>query len=307
MAAYLALFRSWDYTLDGVFADAMVLPLEDARWSALVANERVLISGSDGEWFDVPAEGLSVFIDSLVSNSDPDAPPVVKLYLSAEEAELRQVELAALAQNPDIDLQQIPLDLGELPFLAHSHHRHPKQPLNLCQGDFALRDEGESPLRRWRAVAIIAGLGLVMQLGLMTADGMYHKQRAQAYEAQALALYQDIFPSDTRVHTGNLRANLAGRLRAAESGGGQAEYLALLRHAGYQYNQLESPDHIRFDSINFSRQRGEMVMDLRGDSFSRLDRIRSGLNESGLQARIGSVVNEEDHTRGRITVSGGDS
>lgn len=307
MAAYLALFHCWDYTLEGAYADAMMLPLDESRWSAMVSNERVLIAGSDGEWFDVPAEGLSVFIDSLVSGSDPDSPPVVRLYLSAEESELRQVELAALAQNPDIDLQQTVLDLEELPFLARSHHRHPKQALNLCQGDFALRDEGGSPLRRWRAVAVIAGLGLVLQLGLMTAEGMYQQQRAEAYEAQAVALYRDIFPTDTRVHGGNLRANLAGRLRAAEAGGGQADYLSLLRHMGHQYNQLDSPEHIRFDSINFSRQRGEMVMDVRGDSFSRLDRIRSGLNESGLQVRIGSVVNEEDHTRGRITVSAGGS
>lgn len=307
MAAYQALFRSWDYPLEGIYADAGLLPTDQSRWSALVCDEHVLVAGSEGEWFDVPTEGLSVFMDSLVTDSDPDSPPVVRLFLSPREAEERQVELAALGQNPEIDLQQVTLDISELAFLARTHHQHSKAALNLCQGDFSLRDQSESPLRRWRAVAVVAALGLVLQLGLMAADGYYHYQRAEAYEARAVALYQDIFPSDTRVHAGNLRANLAGRLRAAEQGGSQAEYLALLRHAGYQYNQLESPDKVRFESINFSRQRGELVMELRGDSFSRLDRIRSGLNEAGLQARIGSVVNEDDHTRGRITVSRGGS
>ena len=307
MAAYQALFNSWEYPLEGIYADAMMLPTQRSRWSALVSEGHVLVAGSEGEWFDVPVDGLSVFIDSLVKDSDPDNPPVVRLYLSPQEAEERQVELAALGQNPEIDLQSVTLDIGDLSFLARTHHQHPKQPLNLCQGEFSLRDHGDSPLRRWRAVAVVAAIGLVLQLGLMAADGYYHYQRADAFEERAVALYQDIFPSDSRVHAGNLKANLQGRLRAADRGGSQADYLDLLRQAGYQYQQLENPDQVRFDSINFSRQRGELVMELRGDSFSRLDSLRSGLNEAGLQARIGSVVNEDDHTRGRITVSQGGS
>ncbi|MEP4464757.1 MAG: type II secretion system protein GspL, partial [Marinobacter alexandrii] len=51
--------------------------------------------------------------------------------------------------------------------------------------------------------------------------------------------------------------------------------------------------------------RGELVVDVRAESYDRLSALRNGLSNQGLEAQIGSVVNESSGARGRLTVSGG--
>lgn len=308
MGGWLALFEAWELPINAVVADAALVPTPQCRWAVVMDGSLALVAGSHGEWFDVPAAGLGVFLEALIEEQGGDAqPPAVDLHVPEEDATERQVELAALEQNPDFDLHQHPLDIPILQFLARSHHRHPSRSIDLCQGPFAQRNQEASPLRRWRAVAAVAMIGVVLQLAMMIGDGIYHQQRAEAFEGEAMALFRDIFPDDTRATPGNLRRVMESRLRAAEQGGSDAEFLTMLRYAGQEYRKLDDASQIRFDSISFNRNRGELIMELRGDSFSRLDSMRRGLNESGLRARIGSVVNEPDHTRGRITVTGGDS
>jgi general secretion pathway protein L len=46
-------------------------------------------------------------------------------------------------------------------------------------------------------------------------------------------------------------------------------------------------------------------VDVRADSYGKLSALRNALTGKGLEAQIGSVVNESDGARGRLTVSGG--
>jgi general secretion pathway protein L len=80
--------------------------------------------------------------------------------------------------------------------------------------------------------------------------------------------------------------------------------MTLLRFTGDQYRQLPDPDSVTFNSINYSRNRGELVVDIRADSYDRMSQLRNGLTNAGVQAQIGSVVNESGGARGRLTVSG---
>ena len=78
-----------------------------------------------------------------------------------------------------------------------------------------------------------------------------------------------------------------------------------MKHTGQQYSRIPGTDSVSFNSVNYSRARGELVVDLRADSYDRLSALRNGLASQGLEAQIGSVVNEASGARGRLTVSGG--
>ncbi len=295
----------WKHPIVGIYADAMLIPVSHCDWSVLIEGDQALIHARDGAWYDVPADGLGVFLESLLNGKQSDNPPKIHIHASAETLEARRMELAALEQNPDALITQYELEQHPLRLMAECHSAGSANPINLCQGSFARHHGKGATFNRWRPVAIIAGLAFFVQLGFTAAEGFYYQSQAERYEEESVALYRDIFPDDTRAHAGNVRRVLTGRLRAAEQGSDGTEFLTLLRYAGHQYQQAQNVEAIRFDSVNFSRQRGELIIELRGGSFSQLDNMRGGLSDAGLQARIGSVVNEEDHTRARLTLSQG--
>ena len=131
------------------------------------------------------------------------------------------------------------------------------------------------------------------------------QQQAEQLESQAMAVYRNAFPSDRRTHAGNVRRVIEGQLRVAGSQGSDVDFITLMKYTGDQYGRLQNPGAVTFNSINYSRSRGELVVDIRADSYDRLSRLRNGLASEGLQAQIGSVVNESSGARGRLTVSGG--
>ncbi len=305
MQQHLARFHTWQRPISAVYADAMLLPSESNRWTVLVEDEQALVHGENGEWYDVPLDGLAVFTESLLATWTEETPPRIVIHTSPDVLERKRMELAALEQNPDALVTIEELTVSPLRLMAECHSAESSRPIDLCQGEFAQYHSGHSPWRPWVPVGVIAGVAFVIQLGLMVAEGLHFQERAETYEARAMEVYRELFPDDTRATADNVQRILTGRLRAAERGEGGTDFLTLLRYAGYEYLQAENNERIRFDAINFSRQRGELVVELRGESFSQLDNMRSGLSSAGLQARIGSVVNEEDHTRGRLTIAQG--
>ena len=303
---HLESFREWDYPIAGLYADAMLVPLDSNQWTILVASRHALIHGLDGSWYAVPVEALSVFVDSLVhSRESGDTPPGIRVLATPEAREQHGMALAALDQNPDALIRLEELQQPLMPWLTQGLNSAGAGVINLCQGRFAPADSRRSPLRRWRPVAVVAALGLVLQLGLMVAEGRYYLTQAERLNEQAMGIYNNLFPGDSRVDADNLKRVLTGKLRAAEQGGGGGDFLTLLRFTGHQYQQLSNTGSLRFETIQFSSQRGQLRIELHGQSFSQLDAMRTGLSDLGLESSIGSVVNSDDGTRARLTITQG--
>ena len=303
--AYLQRLEAWDYPVSAVHADAMLLPLDNQQWTILLEAEQALIHSRDGAWYAVPVDALSVFVDSLVHSLGSDTPPGIHISATPRAYEEHRMALAALDQNPDALIHIEEVSESPLALMARGVLAEGMGVINLCQGRFAPADTRQSPLRRWRPVAVVAAIGVVLQLGFMLAEGYYYQQQAHRFDQQAMAIYRDYFPNDAGTHAGNLQRVLTGQLRAAEEGGKGGQFLSLLRFTGHQYQQLANTDSLHFDAIQFSAQRGELRVELRGESFSQLDSMRTGLSNAGLSAQIGSVVNNEDGTRARLTITQG--
>ncbi|TDT41369.1 type II secretion system protein L (GspL) [Halospina denitrificans] len=305
LQAYMERLEAWEYPVGAIYADAMLLPLDKHQWTILVETEQALIHSRDGAWYAVAVEALSVFVDSLVDSRGSETPPGLQVLATSEAQEKHRMALAALDQNPDALVHMEELTESPLALMARGALAEGAGVINLCQGRFAPADTRQHPLRRWRPVAVVAAIGIVLQLGFMLAEGYYYEQQAHRFNRQAMAIYDDLFPNDTRTHAGNVKRVLTGKLRAAEEGGKGGEFLTLLRYTGHQYQQLTNSESLHFDAIQFSAQRGELRVELRGESFSQLDSMRTGLSNAGLSAQIGSVVNNDDGTRARLTITQG--
>lgn len=309
MARWQTLFSGWHHVrLEAIYPDAALLPTTDNGWTLCLDGDWVMMLSQRGEWLRMQADNLGLFALTMATPSSEEvvAEIPVQLYGSEPELETRQPVISEFSASTDrLHVQQKPLECSVLDFLAGSFHHHLCKPVNLCQGAFSLKSSGASPIKPWKPVIAVAAVWFAVQVALEIGMGFYYQQQAEDLQAQAMAVYREAFPGDRRTHAGNVRRVIDGQLRVAGSQGADLNFITLMKYTGDQYSRLSDAGAVTFNSINYSRSRGELVVDVRADNYDRLSRLRNGLAKEGLQAQIGSVVNEASGARGRLTVSGG--
>ncbi|MDX1634561.1 MAG: type II secretion system protein GspL [Marinobacter sp.] len=308
MALWKTLFEDWEHArLEAVYADASLLPVNEQDWAICLDGSTALLASRRGEWLRMQVNNLAIFADTLAMPSEEEVVAEVRVAVFGTEGDLAQHQplLDQLSGSSRLAVDRQALQMTPLELLAHAHHHHYCQPINLCQGSYSVSREGSGAWRAWRPAVAVAGLWFVLQLGVEIGLGVYHQNRAEQLNAEAMSIYREVFPGDTRTHAGNVRNVLLGQLRVAAQDGPQADFLALMKQTAQEYSQLNGSQTVQFNSINYSQARGELVVDLRADDFSKLSALRSALTQQGLEANIGSVVNEPAGARGRLTISGG--
>ncbi|MGM0772814.1 MAG: type II secretion system protein GspL [Pseudomonadota bacterium] len=308
MAEWVAMFSGWEHLkLEAIYPDAGLLPVTEGGWSICLDGETAMLASDQGEWLSVQARNLAMFAQTLAlpPSDEVVAEVPVTVYGTEQEFEHQQADLAELRSSGRLVVREERLELMPLELLAHAHHHHLCQPINLCQGEYSIRSRKSGALNPWKPLIAVASVWFVIQIGVEVGMGLYHQQKADQTREEAMALYRQAFPDDSRTHAGNVRRVVEGQLRQLQSDGPDAGFVTLMKYTGEQYSTIPDTGSVVFNSVNYSSNRGELVVDVRADSYNKLSTLRNGLTSQGLTAEIGSVVNESDGARGRLTVSGG--
>ncbi|MBQ0747268.1 MAG: type II secretion system protein GspL [Marinobacter sp.] len=308
MAQWLELFSDWQHTrLDAIYPDAALLPTTEGGWSICLDGESAMMGSDRGEWLSMQSANLGMFAHTLAAPPSEDvvAEVPIVVYGTDTEFEEQAALIGELMVPGRLSVRRESLELMPLELLAHAHHHHLCRPINLCQRDFSVKNGKASPLKPWRPLIAVAAIWFVVQVAVEAGMGFYYQQQAEDLRQQAMAVYRESFPGDSRTHAGNVRRVVEGQLRMAGSDGPDVDFVTLMKYTGQQYSNVASTGSVTFNSINYSQSRGELVVDVRAESYDRLSALRNGLAGQGLDAKIGSVVNEPSGARGRLTVSGG--
>jgi general secretion pathway protein L len=308
MAQWFELFSGWSHTrLDAIYPDAALLPVTEGGWSICLDGESAMMGSERGEWLSMQSANLGMFAHTLAAPPTEDvvAEVPVVVYGTATEFEEQQALLGEVMVPGRLSVRHELLELMPLELLAHAHHHHLCRPINLCQREFSVKGGKASPLKPWKPLIAVAAVWFAVQVAVEAGMGFYYQQQAEDFRQQAMSVYQESFPGDRRTHAGNVRRVVEGQLRVAGSDGPAVDFVTLMKYTGQQYSNVASTGSVTFNSINYSQSRGELVVDVRAESYDRLSALRNGLAGQGLDAKIGSVVNESSGARGRLTVSGG--
>jgi general secretion pathway protein L len=308
MGQWAHLFSGWEHVrLDAIYPDASLLPATKGGWSICLDGETTMMVSERGEWLSMQSSNLGMFAHTLAAPSAEEvvAEIPVSVYGTADELNTRQPTLTDLSGSGRLAVHKEVLELMPLELLAYAHHHQLCGPVNLCQGMFSSKSGNANPLKPWKPLIAVATVWFVVQVALNAGMGFYYQNQAEELRSEAMTIYRDAFPNDRRTHAGNVRRVVEGQLRAAGSSGPEVDFITLMKYTGQQYARLPGSQGVNFNSVNYSRSRGELVVDVRADSYDRLSSLRNGLANQGLEAQIGSVVNEASGARGRLTVSGG--
>ena len=172
--------------------------------------------------------------------------------------------------------------------------------INLLQGGYRPEPSARPGRAKWRGIAALAALWLLAALGAVVAEGWWSSQKADALEANALALYQDIYPQDQSVTAQSLRRRLNARL-GQDAGPGEPE-VSLIDLLGHLASVVKPSMTVA--SIDYNEGRGEFQAELIVRRYADADQVREAIAQRGLEAEISSAEQVEGGVNARFRMSG---
>ena len=298
------------HPLKAVVLDAELLPLGEHDMVVCVAAGQALIKNKDQSSISLQIDNLFPYLDSVFKDR-PDTQDLsatrfsIKVYIEAAEQEAATLLLAQMQQYAGVDLDSEVLGISGFELLCENYFRQALSAVNLCQGEFRKVSEQNTQWRKWRSVAIIAGVGFLLQLGVFVGKGFWFEKQAAEIGQNALAEYQKLVPDSKGVSVDKLPRIIKGQLNQKNSqANSELGFLELLGEAGYQFKEAKDKVNLEFASINYNQQRGELVLEMRANSFEQLEQLKQAIVDAGLMAKISSAVQEDNRFRGRISVTG---
>jgi general secretion pathway protein L len=230
--------------------------------------------------FDLlPADGCQVLLSAergLVGGAVES-----RLVFASRDWPLLKTNLASFQLHQPLD-----------PFAWQAQQR--SHAIDLAQGEFAMQPN-HNHWQAWKPVVGVLGLWLVLQLLFDIGQVWYFERQGNSLQAQSQALYQQLFPQDTRIV--NLKAQFAEHLKQATDvqNGRLLSQLAQLRQAIGQ-----AP--LQIAQVTYSQERGSLAVEVHADTFAQLEQLRLRLAEYGLSAHLGSASRDEKGVSARIVI-----
>jgi len=168
--------------------------------------------------------------------------------------------------------------------------------LNLLQGGYTAKRPESINFGRWRAVATLAAIWVLVALVGVIAQGFWADVQADALETQSESLYRDIYPDEERII--NVRRQMSQKLgqRVDGEGRGFSEFV------GYLAQGIDRNASIL--SLNYTAARDELAADLLLRNYDELERMKQRLGQLGVNVEITSAEQQDTGVRARIRLKG---
>ncbi|WP_422137660.1 type II secretion system protein GspL [Endozoicomonas sp. ALC020] len=181
--------------------------------------------------------------------------------------------------------------------------------VDLRYGPYQCPKRATRKMRRWKPLALVASIWLLLELGLKVGEGVLYQQKAQEYWQDSAELYLEVFPQDQQVLEAqthsvgsiNLKGRMESRLKnVGQSATGEA-FLPLLQQVSAVSSSL-SDFKLKPVSMDFNEATGALVLELKADNLEGVDKLLAAVKSSGLSARLDSANQEKTGVNARMTI-----
>lgn len=298
--------QRWLTTLEeaGIAADIMLpetatLSYASEHWFMLSDGQRAWVCVSDKECYTVE---YSMIADLLRLLSEKYAEETILMQCQLcggdDNARIKQQLMQIQSAIPRCTLQfttaSSVLDVFSAAYLQLPR---PISQNNLLQGEFNTRSTGLLSPQLWQSLMYIAGLWFA---GLMLIDGLqlaYFGYRADALQQEEVALYRQLYPSDTKII--DPRKQMESHIRVASSSE-QTGFLSLLQKLAGGWPADEAPAQMH--SLSYHEDEGSLTLEISASSIELVNTLIQKLGTSGLAAKLQYVANKTDGVTAQLSV-----
>jgi len=238
----------------------------------------------------IACDSVSTAPAASAANAEHFAPKALSAQMSTVIAQLQK--MAAKFQI------EVEVELADQPFLMYlaESFEEPKC-INLLQGDYSHREQMEKLLRPWRPAALIAGIWLIIQIGLMAYD--YHQLSSKDKELRAriVSIFHETFPDVKNIV--DPRSQMKTKLTELRHQANQtSDMFALLSKAGDVLGDTKS---LLIRTLRFKDDALDMDFDI--SDLQALDQLKLRLtNEANMVVDIQSATSKKGKVESRMVI-----
>lgn len=294
---WLAMLSEVDISVKRLIPEVLCLPqnqIEGETGLSLIelADGFVL---RQGEWQGdfVERDWLPLLVQQWQNQtSDEDALAINLKYYSAIPEQIS----AQLIAMEKVNLQAAEPELAMLLLAKEAEAVN----WNLLQGDLAPKKAVSKQWMIWRAAAALLIFTLVLEFGSKSANWYVAEQQLEQAKEELASEYQKAFPRE-KVRVALLRRQLTRKVAEATGGvvaseGGFLTLMEKITPVLAQHKALTS------DSFRFDGKRNELRISANAPSFQQFEQFKNGLEQLGLEVKLGAVNNEGDTVSGSLSV-----
>jgi len=181
--------------------------------------------------------------------------------------------------------------------------QHGRQ-VELLQGDLRPVEQGSGPQLsgRWKQLIILTAACIALVALLMAGQIWRYQSAADQQLAQAVSLYNQLFPGDSAQpgYLENQFRSRLGRLGGSASGG----FLGLMIPVGESLAGQQGAG-LSARRIQYDERDNSLTLDVEAGSYDSLEVLRGRISEGGLQAEIANYRSQGESVTARLRVSTG--
>lgn len=285
MGAYQALLASYPGVTQWL-PEPLLLPWQEGEWCVVLENDRAIVRTGACEGFAVEREMLPLMLQALTAEG---ATPTSIIIYGQDQAP--DVSLVDEALQDRVQWRQ-----GDF-YAAMLIAEAPDPVLNLRQGEWAVRLPLERWWKQWRAAAVLFGVAVLVHVFATWLDYRQLEQQNLALRGAVQSSYRQAFPRGAVVDAEKqLRRQLETMTGTSEASG----FVSLMAQVGEVVASADGS----IVSINYNDKAGEMRLNLLAADYEAVERIRTGIVKSGLQAILENSSAQGEQVRARMRVGG---
>nr|WP_136250865.1 type II secretion system protein GspL [Ningiella ruwaisensis] len=265
-----------------LYPDVLCLPVHENAYSLVQLNDTLLARfdaffGADGE----PAWLLDL----------------IKQKAKLEEKALNcYSDIDGLEQTDGSDIE-CQYNYDDLPLLLMLKSINDTS-INLFQGKYAVKRQGNATWNKWKIAAILAGVALSVNLVSKTLELNELKAQRSAINQEIRETITQAFPDIGQYR--NARLAIERKMTALEQAGGDLSMLAIMSQLSDAFaSSGVSPQTLRYDA-----SRTELRMQSVANNFESLERFRRDIQALGFEVEQGAINNQGEQVVGVIVVKG---
>lgn len=265
--------------------EPLLLPWQEGEWCLVLEGDSAIVRTGQCAGFAVERDLIGAMLQGVLAVDD--APEAIIVYGSDQQAdtELLPEQLRGAVQ----------WRAGNL-YAAMLLSENSEVNLNLLQGDYAPRLPLGRWWRQWQTVAAVFAGAFVLQLAASYADYRNLDQENLALRGAVQASYRKAFPKGQVVDAEKqLRRQLDGMRGTGQASG----FTSLMERIGSAIADMPGTS---IATINYSDKGDSMRMNIVAADFQSVEKLRSRINEAGLEAVMESSNAQGDRVRARLRV-----
>jgi general secretion pathway protein L len=276
-------------------ADAALLASMQGQATLLFDDDRVLVRSVD-QVAAIESDALKLVLESLAATADASG-----IRFVAVNGRVPELMRAEVSQATEHAVEWIDTE-SDVTVLAHLAAAFPGKPpaINLLQGTLSPPKQPSGAWSRWRGVAALIGIWLVVLVASEAVRGAWASHRAALLTEQIESRFKTYFPNERRIPGKDAYSQMSSRIGAR--GTSESTFLLLLGHLA---NGLAANPGAQLRSINFNDGRAELGAEVAVAGFEALETLKAAWTKEGVSVDVSSAEQQDQQVHARIRLKAG--